>query len=46
MREVRRNAAEEALASVREKVEVLESLHMEIAPTGLPPGKTVCVWIM
>lgn len=41
LREARRAAAEEALAAARDKVEVLEPLHMEIAPTGLPSGKTV-----
>ncbi|WP_321340661.1 ABC-F family ATP-binding cassette domain-containing protein [uncultured Cohaesibacter sp.] len=41
LREARRNAAEETLAVAREKIEVLEPFRMEIAPTGLPSGKTV-----
>lgn len=41
LREARRNAAEETLAVAREKIEVLEHFRMEIAPTGLPSGKTV-----
>ncbi|MBY5987512.1 ABC-F family ATP-binding cassette domain-containing protein [Roseovarius atlanticus] len=41
LREARRNAAEKTLAVAREKIEVLEPLRMEIAPSGLPPGKTV-----
>ncbi|QPC42575.1 ABC-F family ATP-binding cassette domain-containing protein [Kaustia mangrovi] len=41
LREARRDAAEETLAAAREKVEILEPLRMEIAPTGLPLGKTV-----
>jgi len=41
LREARRNAAEETLAAAREKIEVLEPFRMEIAPTGLPSGKTV-----
>lgn len=41
LREDRRVAAEDALSAAREKVEVLNPLHMEIAPSGLPIGKTV-----
>ncbi|RIV81941.1 ABC transporter ATP-binding protein [Aurantiacibacter xanthus] len=41
LRNALRNAAEETLAAARKKIEVLEPLHMEIAPTGLPSGKTV-----
>ncbi|WP_414900778.1 ABC-F family ATP-binding cassette domain-containing protein [Sphingomonas flavalba] len=41
LREARRNSAEETLAAAREKIEVLEPFRMEIAPTGLPSGKTV-----
>jgi len=43
LREARRDAAEEALADAREKVEVLEPLRMEIAATGLPAGRTVLI---
>lgn len=41
LRDARRNAAEEALAVAREKIEVLEPFRMEIAPTVLPLSKTV-----
>jgi ATPase subunit of ABC transporter with duplicated ATPase domains len=41
LRDARRDAAEEAYASAREKIEILQPLRMEIAPTGLPPGKVV-----
>ncbi|EPX80531.1 ABC-F family ATP-binding cassette domain-containing protein [Salipiger mucosus] len=41
LREARREAADEALAAAREKVEVLTPLRMDIAYTGLPAGKTV-----
>ena len=41
LREARAEAAEEALATAREKIDVLQPLHMDIAPTGLVQGKTV-----
>ncbi len=41
LRDARREAAEEALSSAREKIEVLQPLRMDIAPTGLPSGRTV-----
>lgn len=41
LREVRAEAAEEAFAKAREKIEVLQPLQMDIAPTGLAKGKTV-----
>ncbi|EEX12051.1 ABC transporter, duplicated ATPase domain protein [Citreicella sp. SE45] len=41
LRETRREAAEEALSRARDKVEQLTPVHMEIAPTGLPAGRTV-----
>ena len=41
LRDARRDAAEDALAAAREKVEVLDPIHMEIAPSGLPAGRTV-----
>lgn len=41
LREARRNAVEQTLAATRDKVEVLEPLRMDIAPTGLPSGKIV-----
>ncbi|WP_306152143.1 ABC-F family ATP-binding cassette domain-containing protein [Roseovarius sp. MMSF_3281] len=43
LREDRRAAAEDALSAAREKVEVLNPLHMDIAPSGLPVGKTVLI---
>ncbi|WP_421907517.1 ABC-F family ATP-binding cassette domain-containing protein [Mameliella sp.] len=41
LREDRRAATEDVLSAARDKVEVLNPLHMEIAPSGLPIGKTV-----
>ena len=41
LREARAEAADKALTAAREKIEVLQPLHMDIAPTGLAPGKTV-----
>ncbi len=41
LREARCELAEQVLSTAREKVEVLEPLHMELAPTGLPAGKSV-----
>ncbi len=41
LREARAEAAEEAFAAAREKIEVLQPLQMDIAPTGLAQGKTV-----
>jgi len=41
LREARAEAADAALAAAREKVEVLQPLHMDVAPTGLAQGKTV-----
>lgn len=44
LREARMAEAEDALASVREKLEEIEPLQMRIAPTGLPPGRLV-LWL-
>ncbi|MBL3565442.1 ABC-F family ATP-binding cassette domain-containing protein [Rhodovulum sulfidophilum] len=41
LRDVRRDAAEDALTAAREKVEVLTPIHMDIAPSGLPAGRMV-----
>lgn len=41
LRDARRAAAEEALSAAREKVEVLQPLHMDIPATGLAPGRMV-----
>ncbi len=41
LREARRDAAETALSDARGKIEILQTLHMEIGSTGLPRGKTV-----
>ncbi|PJE29526.1 putative ABC transporter ATP-binding protein YheS [Pseudooceanicola marinus] len=41
LRDARRDAAEAALADARAQIEVLTPLRMQIAPTGLPAGKTV-----
>ncbi|MGP1253156.1 MAG: ABC-F family ATP-binding cassette domain-containing protein [Kiloniellales bacterium] len=41
LRAVRTEAADKALSAAREKIEVLQPLHMDIAPTGLARGKTV-----
>ena len=41
LREARAAAADKALSAAREKIEVLQPLHMDIAPTGLAQGKTV-----
>ncbi|MBR9766630.1 MAG: ABC-F family ATP-binding cassette domain-containing protein [Rhodobacteraceae bacterium] len=41
LREARRDAAEEALSAARGKVEVLEPIQMDLAPTGLPAGRSV-----
>ncbi|MCA1440440.1 ABC-F family ATP-binding cassette domain-containing protein [Ensifer sp. IC4062] len=41
LRDARREAAEEALAAARERIEVLQPLRMDIPPTGLPSGKLV-----
>lgn len=41
LREARREATDELLSAAREKIEVLQPLHMDIALTGLAPGKTV-----
>ncbi|ARC87786.1 ABC-F family ATP-binding cassette domain-containing protein [Rhodovulum sp. MB263] len=43
LREARMDAAQEALSAAREKTELLTPLHMEIAPSGLPAGRTVLV---
>lgn len=41
LRDARREAVEEALATARAKIEVLQPLRMDILPTGLPTGRTV-----
>lgn len=41
LREARRDTATEALAAAHEKIEILRPLHMDMPPTGLPPGRTV-----
>lgn len=41
LRDALREAADEALSAAREKIEVLQPLRMDIAPTGLALGKTV-----
>ena len=41
LREARAEAADKALSAAREKIEVLQPLHMDIPPTGLTQGKTV-----
>jgi len=41
LRDARREAAEDALSTAREKIEILQPLHMDIPSTGLPAGKTV-----
>ena len=41
LREACAEAADQALSAAREKIEVLQPLHMDIAPTGLAQGKTV-----
>lgn len=41
LRDVRREAADEALTAAREKIEILQPLRMDIPPTGLAPGRTV-----
>lgn len=41
LREARAAAADKALSAARERIEVLQPLHMDIAPTGLAQGKTV-----
>ncbi|MGO4852151.1 ABC-F family ATP-binding cassette domain-containing protein [Phaeovulum sp. W22_SRMD_FR3] len=41
LRKARRAAADAAVCVARAKVEVLQSLRMEIPPTGLLPGKSV-----
>lgn len=41
LHEARHHAAAETLAAAREKIEALEPFRMQIAPTGLPSGKTV-----
>ncbi len=41
LREARRQEAEAAVTSARDKVEVLGPLKMDLPPTGLPAGKTV-----
>ena len=40
-REARAEAADKALSAAREKIEVLQPLHMDIPLTGLAQGKTV-----
>ncbi|MBC2834607.1 ABC-F family ATP-binding cassette domain-containing protein [Paragemmobacter straminiformis] len=41
LRDARRDAADAALSEAREKIEIMQPLRMDIAPTGLPEGKTV-----
>ena len=41
LRDARRAAAEDALDAARDKIEVLQPLRMDIAATGLPPGRVV-----
>ncbi|OCW58739.1 ABC-F family ATP-binding cassette domain-containing protein [Hoeflea olei] len=41
LRDARREDAERALTAAREKVEVLDPLRMQVAPTGLASGKLV-----
>lgn len=41
LREARRAAAEEALSTARQKIEVLQPLRMDIASSGLAPNKKV-----
>tara|TARA_R110000751_G_scaffold81216_1_gene163851 strand:+ start:194 stop:1777 length:1584 start_codon:yes stop_codon:yes gene_type:complete len=41
LRDARRAAADQAVSAAREKIEVLQPLHMDIPPTGLAAGKTV-----
>ncbi|WP_238366076.1 ABC-F family ATP-binding cassette domain-containing protein [Mesobacterium pallidum] len=41
LREARAEAADAALRDARDRVEVLQPIQMEIAPTGLPAGRTV-----
>lgn len=41
LRDARRVAADDALTAARARVETLQPLRMDIAPTGLAPGKTV-----
>lgn len=41
LRETRRDAAEQAMAAARAKIEILEPLEMALAPTGLPANRTV-----
>ncbi|MEN2989842.1 ABC-F family ATP-binding cassette domain-containing protein [Tistrella sp. BH-R2-4] len=41
LRDSRREAVDAALATARRKIEVLQPLHMDIPPTGLPPGRVV-----
>ncbi|MTH80162.1 ABC-F family ATP-binding cassette domain-containing protein [Paracoccus aestuariivivens] len=41
LRDARCVAAEEALSTAREKIEILHPLRMDIPPTGLTPGSTI-----
>lgn len=41
LRDARRDAAEDALATARDKIEVLQPVNMDIASTGLPANKVV-----
>lgn len=41
LRDARSEAADEALSAAREKIEILQPLRMDIAPTGLASGMTV-----
>lgn len=41
LRDAKREAADQAFFDAREKIEVLQPFRMDIAPTGLPPGRTV-----
>lgn len=41
LREARREAADAALTSTRDKIEILQPLRMDLPPTGLVPGRIV-----
>ena len=41
LRDQRREAAEEAFSAARQRIEILQPIHMEIPPTGLQQGKLV-----
>lgn len=41
LRDARRVAADDALTAARDRIEVLQPLRMDLAPTGLPAGRVV-----